>query len=109
MIFWRNKVLIVKSSSIIQFFKRETDEEDQCDKWTAYHSFESKGFVSGSKRSPKFQIIEEDYIRFYEIDLNDNKPKSVNVMLNFIQCGMIIFGEAGKYAISYKEDQPDLF
>ena len=33
MIFWRNKVLIVKSSSSIQFFRQEEDKEDQCDKW----------------------------------------------------------------------------
>jgi len=40
----------------------------------------------------KFQIIEDDWIKFYTIDEETLMPKLENVMLNFIQCSMIIIG-----------------
>ena len=34
-------------------------------------------------------------------------PKKINVMRNFLQCSMAIFGDKGKYCITFKKDQTD--
>jgi len=39
-------------------------------------------------------VTEEEYIWFYELDLDNNyKPRSTNVMINFIECGNAKFGD----------------
>ena len=102
---WKDKVLIARSSQQILFFKYDFDEEMEVNRWINYHSFESRGFISGNKRHNMFQVIEDQYIYFYEINEADLIPRRVNCMLNFMKCGMMSFGEAQRYCIAYKTGQ----
>ena len=93
MMIWKDKVIIVRSSQQIFFFKRDFDEENECDMWQNYHTVDSSGFVSGNKKFNRFQLIEDKFIYFYEIDEEDFTPKLLNTMVNFMECGMMIFSE----------------
>ena len=72
--------------------------------WKQYYEFESKGFVSGSKRMPQFQIIEEKLIYFFEINPETLIPKKTNVMINFLECSTALFGDKGIFCITFKQN-----
>jgi hypothetical protein len=99
---YRGEVLIVRSSHRILFFKLEKNEDTEKDEWQCYHSFESQGRLSGNRSCNQFQIIQDDYIRFYEIQDEDYKPQLVNVMMNFLSCGMMVYGEQDTFCITFK-------
>ena len=42
---------------------------------------------------------------FYEIDDHTFEPKIRNVMNNYINCSMMLFGSKGKYGITYKQNE----
>ena len=102
MIMFRHQVLIVRSSQYIQFHKFEYDEREEMEVWKQYHSIESRGFISGSKKNNKFSVIEDQYIYFFEIEEETFMPKLNNVMLNFLRCGMILIGEKSINVIAFK-------
>ena len=52
-------------------------------------------------------VIEDDFIFFYEINKETLIPTVKNVMKNFMQCGMIRFGEKNIYCVTYKLNQPN--
>jgi len=51
------------------------DKKEDVKTWQQYHSFQSKGLVSGNQSTGTFQIIEDQYIKFYEINEKDWIPK----------------------------------
>ncbi len=63
--------------------------------------------ITGSKRIPEFQVIEDEYIYFYHFEHETFTPVLSNVMINFMRCGMIILGERERYSISFKQSQCD--
>lgn len=71
--------------------------------WDNYCTFETRGFISGNAQNSKFQIIEDHYIYFYEIDEDTYMPKLINVMFNFIKCSMMIIGTKSLYSIAFKK------
>ena len=75
--------------------------------WKVYETIHSRGFVSVNNSTNIISVIEDDYIFFYEIDLKTYVPQVRNVMNNFMQCGMIVFGEASRFCITYKPNQPN--
>jgi hypothetical protein len=74
MFMFRNKVLVVRSSEHILFFKlAEAEEEEAGDEeiskiwhhqWLQYDSMSSRGFINGSKKLNRFTIIEDQHIHF---------------------------------------------
>lgn len=106
---YRGEVLIVRSSHRILFFKLEKNEDTEKDEWQCYHSFESQGRLSGNRSCNQFQIIQDDYIRFYEIQDEDYKPQLVNVMMNFLSCGMMVYGEEDTFCITFKMNQANFY
>ena len=100
MLLYKNEVLIVRSSHKIYFFKQERDDDDQ-ETWKVYSELQEQGRLSGNKTCNQFQIVQDDYINFYEID-DDGQPKLLNVMLNFLECGMMIYGEEQIFCITFK-------
>jgi len=94
MIMFRNEVLICRSSLYIQFHKLQFDKSKGKPMWKLYHSIESQGFICGNKGSNNFTIIEDQLIYFYELNEDTLMPQVINVMVNFMQCDVIIIGEA---------------
>ena len=45
---YQNEVLITRSSQQILFFRRMYDKKENVKNWQQYHSFQSKGLVSGN-------------------------------------------------------------
>ena len=109
MFLWRSQVLVMRSSQEIKFFKYEFDEEDEKFVWEDMTSIQSRGFLNGNIRNPQFQIIEDEFILFYKFDLETLEPIRTNVMVNFLDCTMARFGNLGKYAVTYKSNEPDFF
>jgi hypothetical protein len=105
MFMYQNEILITRSSMQILFFRKMQDKSTGNKVWQQYHSFQSKGLVSGNQSVGTFQVIEDQYINFYEFCEETWIPKLQNVMMNFMQCGMILFVESQKFCITYKQNQ----
>ena len=115
MFMFRNKVLVVRSSEHILFFKLAKEDDDcEDEKWLQYDSMSSRGFINGSKKLNRFTIIEDNHIHFCQFSMTDDqtdsdtfKPVRINTMMNFFETGMLVLGDKAPYAVAYKEDQPD--
>jgi len=103
MFMYGEKVLVVRSSQEILFFEYQRDKRAKESQWVLYHRRDTPGFISGSKRKPEFTVIEDDFIYFYELDKGTFMPKLNNVMINFLKCSMVIWGEKETYGLAYKQ------
>jgi len=56
MFLWKNKALVVRSSTTILFFKYEEDKNEERFKWINYHQLKMEGsaFIAGSAKNPNF-------------------------------------------------------
>lgn len=111
---FRNKVLVVRSSEHILFFRWAREDEDDEERWLQYDRMASRGFINGSKKLNRFTIIEDRHIHFCEFSITEDqtdadtfRPRCVNTMLNFFETGMLVLGDKAPYAIAYKEAEPD--
>lgn len=101
-------VLIARSSSQILFFKLELDEFTGNSDWQNFHIIEEGGnifFIKGNKR---IQIVTDDKIYFYLIDLETYEVTLENVMNNFMNCSVMMFGAKVKYGITFKSNEPSI-
>lgn len=96
-----NRALITRSSSKIVFFKIMEDYHTKEQKWTQYFSIDLRGCIYYIKGNPRIQIITNQNIYFYKIDLESLEPVLDNVMFNFMACSMMLFGSQVKYGITY--------
>jgi hypothetical protein len=76
--------------------------------WHQYFKMKSRGFVTGKRAYGQFQVIEDKYIKLFEICPETMKPILKNVMVNFIGCSMLLFGEDKDLCITYKTNQEGL-
>ena len=105
----KNKILVARSSQNILFFRQEWDEDEELKLWNQYHCIRSRGFISSERKSKYFQVIEDEYIKFYKFEDEKNfHPVLQNVMYNFTQSSMLLFSEDQKFCISFKTNQQDL-
>jgi hypothetical protein len=74
--------------------------------WVNYHSIDSRGFICNNFSQREIYVIEDEYIRCFSIDEN-GMPWLQNVMVNFLQANMILFGGLGSFAIIYKQSHKD--
>ena len=98
-------VLIARSSSQILFFKLELDEFTGESEWVNYFTIEKGGniyFVKGNKR---IQIVTDEKIYFYIIDMETFEVTLENVMNNFMNCSVMMFGKQVKYCITFKNNE----
>jgi hypothetical protein len=98
-------VLVARSSSQILFFKLELDEFTGESEWVNYYTIEKGGniyFVKGNKR---IQIVTDEKIYFYIMDLETFEVKLENVMNNFMNCSVMMFGKMVKYCITFKSNE----
>lgn len=95
--------LCVRSSGSILFFK--IDEKTGL--WTLYDRLDKmRGQIYFIKGNVRIQIVTDEYIYFFLIDEKTFKPTLENVMGNFMQCSMMMFGPRVRFSITYKTNQP---
>jgi hypothetical protein len=67
---FKEDILIARSNSKILLFKFTKNKEGIYE-WLQYAQIKSRGFVSGTRSSRNFQIIEDELIHFYNLDDNN--------------------------------------
>ena len=70
---FRNKVLVVKTTNKILFFKWGKSEDTEENLWVKYDQMESQGSIFGVKDLNRFAIIETEYIRICEFKICDDE------------------------------------
>ena len=85
-------VLIARSSNQILFFKLELDEFTGSSNWNNYYTIEEGGNIFYIKGNKRIQIVTERQILFFIIDLENYKVHLENVMNNFMNCSVMMFG-----------------
>lgn len=126
---YNNRILIVKSSEVIDLYQIEDEIEIsnnlkftkldsaistrmQTNKvsWNIYHTLDHKGFVQLTPLSNRFQIICDELIYFYEFKDNDNEPipELKNTMQNFMMCNQMMIDAKERFCLTYKTGEPDL-
>ena len=60
--------------------------------------------MKGNKR---IQITTDSHIYFYIMDRDTLEPSLENVMNNYMECNMMMFGSKVNYCITYKQNQKD--
>ena len=99
------KALIARSSSQILFFKLELDEFTKEKYWHNFHTLDQGGSIYFIKGNKRIQVCTDSQIFFYLIDPRTFEPTLENVMFNFMNCSMMMFGSKVKYGITYKTNQ----
>ena len=59
MFLWKNKALVVRSSTTVLFFKYEEDKYEERDRWILYHDIkmDCSAFIAGSSKNENFAIV----------------------------------------------------
>ena len=99
------KALIARSSSVVLFFKQETDPFTFVKKWINYYTLNIRAssiyFIKGNKR---IQVTTDKKVFFFLIDPRTFMPTLENVMNNFMNCTQMLFGSKVRYGITYKSN-----
>jgi hypothetical protein len=111
MFLFKNKALIVRSSSKILFFKIKK-EQDPLTKninriWRIYHTLHAKGSIFSIKGNQKIQITTDDKIQYYRMEPMTFEPVYENCLNNFMDCTQCIFGTKETYCITYKHNETE--
>jgi hypothetical protein len=97
--------LIARSSDKILLFKLVLDDFTGEKEWQIYQTIDMGGniyFIKGNKR---IQIVTDDKIYFYYIDMETYEAVMENVMNNFMNCSIMMFGKKVKYGITFKTNE----
>ena len=96
------KALIVRSSNSMIFFKKD----EKLEKWVQYHKIDNmRGNIFFIRGNWRIQIVTDEKIYFYCINQETLMPEIENVMNNFMNCSIMMFGALGKYGITYKTNE----
>lgn len=113
--FYANRVLMVKSSNQLLFFRLEIEQDSIVSKiknrlkWVKYLELDVQGFFVSMKDSDMIQIVTDELVYFYEFDKSDESfvPKLKNVMNNFMGCISLQVDNKDKVCVTYKSGQPN--
>ena len=97
--------LVARSSSQILFFRLVIDEFTGQKEWRDYQTIEEGGNIFYIKGNKRIQIVTDTKIFFYLIDMETYEVKVENVMNNFMNCSIMMFGPAVKYGLTYKTNE----
>jgi hypothetical protein len=98
-----DEALVTRSSSSILFFK--IDPETGL--WKQYHRFDNmRGQIYFIRGNIRIQVVTDEKVYFYMIDTKTFIPTLENVMYNYMQCSMMMFGARVRFGITYKSNQP---
>ena len=105
MYIFRDKALIVRSSSYILFFKQMQDDMTGQYSWKQYHELKIRGTIYYIKGNKRIQITTDEKIYFYLIDPETFEPILENTIWNYMKCNQMMFGQYVRYCITYKYNQ----
>lgn len=97
--------LVTRSSSQILFFRQVVDEFTGERKWLNYHTIDEGGNLFYIKGNKRVQIITDEKIYFYTVDLKTYEVVLENQMNNFMNCSVMMFGPKVRYCITYKSNE----
>lgn len=98
-----DQALVTRSSSSILFFK--IDPESGL--WKQYQEFKNmRGQIYFIRGNVRIQVITDEKIYFFLIDKETLQPTLENVMYNYMQCSVMMFGSRVRFGITYKSNQP---
>ena len=96
-----NKYLMVRNSTEILFFMLEEDEDTEVRSWIKYFRIPSRGQIYYVRGTTRIQVITDDKIFFYGLDLETNEP--------FLKKGPLFFANRSPLGIEYKNSNFDVF
>jgi hypothetical protein len=118
-----NKILMVKSSCEIVFFKHQATKEYARDgpidqpnnvlRWVKYHTIDITGFIFHFQGDERFQLITDKLVYFYIFDEAEDGvepnfiPRLEATMFNFMTCTTFMVDIQEKFSITYKSGQPN--
>lgn len=73
--------------------------------WRNYYTIEDGGNISYIKNNKRVQVVTDTKIYFYMVDLQTYEVIPENVMTNFMNCSIMMFGPQVKYGITYKSNE----
>lgn len=97
--------LVARSSAQILFFRLYLDEFTGQKNWINYFTIEEGGNIYHIKGNKRIQIVTDTQIFFYLIDLETYEVTLENLMNNFMNCSIMMFGPKVKYGITYKTNE----
>lgn len=98
------KAIVTRSSNSVLFFKMNEDG-----KWYEYHKLEkTRGSVYFIRGNRRVQVVTDERVYFYMIDPETCVPTLENVMYNFMNCSVMMFGARVRYSLTYKANQPGI-
>jgi hypothetical protein len=98
------KAIVTRSSNSVLFFK--INEEG---KWKEYHRLDkTRGSVYFTRGNRRVQVVTDERVYFYMIDPETCIPTLENVMYNFMNCSVMMFGNKVRYSLTYKANQPGI-
>lgn len=105
MYMYRNKILIVRSSKEVLFFKLRHDKYEEVLKWERYYTLPCSGRIFFMRKNEHIQITTAEKIHFYVIDAETSEPQLSNIMNNYMDCSVMMYGVRGKYGITFKTNE----
>lgn len=95
MFIYDSKIMVVRSSQTILFFKPKGDS------WELYHTLNKSGFLFGMASQRSFQLTTDSFIYQYKLD-KDFIPKLELIFYNFLGCSQIMLFRKCQFCITYK-------
>ena len=81
------------------FFKKDAETS----KWVMYHEKKDmRGQIFFIRGNIRIQIITDDKVFFFIMNKETLEPKLENVMYNYMNCSMMMFGPLVRFGITYK-------
>lgn len=75
--------------------------------WYNFKTIARNGRVFFMKRNKHIQITTTDQVEFYEFNEATCEPYLTNVVNNFMECSVMMYGGGGKYCVTYKSAQKE--
>ena len=81
------------------------DEFTNQREWINYFTINEGGNIFYIKGNKRVQVVTDEKILFYEVDMITYEVTLENQMNNFMNCSIMMFGPKVKYGITYKTNE----
>lgn len=97
--------LVMQSSSKLMFFLQVEDKLSHKLYWQCYKTIKIRGAIYYMKDTDRIQVTTNQYVYFYQINLETYEPYLENVMYNYMSCNQMIIGKKVRNCLCYKSNQ----
>ena len=88
-----DEILIATSGPFIHFIKNSYDKDKKVKVWQTYYTIKRRANIYFTKGNIRITLTTDDLILFYLIDKKTLMPHLENVMSNFMDCSVCMFGK----------------